>query len=353
MPMNLVIQKKRKELGLTQEQVAEYLNVSVPAVSKWEKGTTSPDISLLTPLARLLKTDLNTLLCFQKDMTPQEISSFCKEIQELIQSRGIREGFTAAEKKFREYPHSEHLLHVLTIQLDGLLIMSGLTAEETSPFDERITAWYRQLAESPDGSISSSANYMLAGHYIRREEYEKAQETLNRIPDRNDILSQTADKLMLQVEIYKHQGKEEKAEEELQKTLWNTLNKVQLLLDRLMDIELERGNIPAAKKIADKSSQMAKLFELWEFQALQGPLLMALAQKDAETCISILRKIPAALRRSWEPEKTLLFSRIHIQNSQAENVLSGILSAIKQEPFLKNSPELQALIAEYEIEITC
>ena len=54
MPMNLVIQEKRKELGLTQEQVAEYLNVSIPAVSKWEKGTTSPDISLLAPLARLL-----------------------------------------------------------------------------------------------------------------------------------------------------------------------------------------------------------------------------------------------------------------------------------------------------------
>ncbi len=42
MPMNLVIQERRKELGLTQEQVAEYLNVSIPAVSKWEKGTTSP-----------------------------------------------------------------------------------------------------------------------------------------------------------------------------------------------------------------------------------------------------------------------------------------------------------------------
>lgn len=38
MPMNTVIQEKRKELGLTQEQVAEYLNVSTPAVSKWEKG---------------------------------------------------------------------------------------------------------------------------------------------------------------------------------------------------------------------------------------------------------------------------------------------------------------------------
>lgn len=38
MPMNLVIQEKRKELGLTLKQVAEYLNVSIPAVSKWEKG---------------------------------------------------------------------------------------------------------------------------------------------------------------------------------------------------------------------------------------------------------------------------------------------------------------------------
>ena len=30
--------EKRKELGFTQEQVAKYLNVSIPAVSKWEKG---------------------------------------------------------------------------------------------------------------------------------------------------------------------------------------------------------------------------------------------------------------------------------------------------------------------------
>lgn len=38
MPMNQIIQEKRKALGLTQEQVAESLNVSTPAVSKWETG---------------------------------------------------------------------------------------------------------------------------------------------------------------------------------------------------------------------------------------------------------------------------------------------------------------------------
>ncbi len=99
MPMNLVIQEQRKALGLTQEQVAEYLNVSIPAVSKWEKGTTSPDISLLAPLARLLKIDLNTLFCFREDMSEQEIGLFCKEISEIVQAKGISQGFAAAEQK--------------------------------------------------------------------------------------------------------------------------------------------------------------------------------------------------------------------------------------------------------------
>ncbi len=38
MTVGEVIREKRKELGLTQEQVARRLGVSAPAVNKWEKG---------------------------------------------------------------------------------------------------------------------------------------------------------------------------------------------------------------------------------------------------------------------------------------------------------------------------
>lgn len=38
MKINQMIREKRKALSLTQEQVAEYLGVSAPAVNKWEKG---------------------------------------------------------------------------------------------------------------------------------------------------------------------------------------------------------------------------------------------------------------------------------------------------------------------------
>ena len=65
MPIGNIIREKRKEKGYTQEQVADYLGVSALAVNKWEKGISYPDISLLSPIARLLETDLNTLLCFE------------------------------------------------------------------------------------------------------------------------------------------------------------------------------------------------------------------------------------------------------------------------------------------------
>jgi transcriptional regulator with XRE-family HTH domain len=41
------IKNYRKTAGLTQEQVADYLDVSTPAVNKWEKGNTYPDILVL------------------------------------------------------------------------------------------------------------------------------------------------------------------------------------------------------------------------------------------------------------------------------------------------------------------
>lgn len=38
MKINQIIREKRKALSLTQEQMAELLGVSAPAVNKWEKG---------------------------------------------------------------------------------------------------------------------------------------------------------------------------------------------------------------------------------------------------------------------------------------------------------------------------
>ena len=56
------IKTKRKELGLTQEELAQKLFVTEKAISRWETGRGTPDISLLIPLSKILKVDVNELL---------------------------------------------------------------------------------------------------------------------------------------------------------------------------------------------------------------------------------------------------------------------------------------------------
>lgn len=57
-----LIAEKRKNKGLTQQQTAKELNVSFQAVSKWENGSTFPNVELLLDLSRLLGITVEELL---------------------------------------------------------------------------------------------------------------------------------------------------------------------------------------------------------------------------------------------------------------------------------------------------
>ena len=56
------IMAKRKTLGLTQQQLADRLKVSFQAVSKWENGTTYPNIEILSDLATVLDVSVDEIL---------------------------------------------------------------------------------------------------------------------------------------------------------------------------------------------------------------------------------------------------------------------------------------------------
>ncbi|MBR3834909.1 MAG: phosphoribosylformylglycinamidine cyclo-ligase [Lachnospiraceae bacterium] len=56
------IMAKRKALGMTQQQLADKLNVSFQAISKWECGTTYPNIEILRDLATILEVSVDEIL---------------------------------------------------------------------------------------------------------------------------------------------------------------------------------------------------------------------------------------------------------------------------------------------------
>ena len=57
-----LIRKLRIDKGLTQRELAQLINVSDKAVSKWECGNGMPDLSILPNLSKVFELDISVLL---------------------------------------------------------------------------------------------------------------------------------------------------------------------------------------------------------------------------------------------------------------------------------------------------
>ena len=73
---------ERRSLGLTQKDLAARLHVTDKAVSKWERGMSYPDVTLLEPLAAVL------------DLTVEELMA-CRR-QEIAEQKGAEESMQTA-----------------------------------------------------------------------------------------------------------------------------------------------------------------------------------------------------------------------------------------------------------------
>ena len=68
------LQFLRKSHHYTQENLAEYCGVSRQAVSKWETGTTIPDLDILLKISKLYKITINEIL--EPKLIPEYVSEF-------------------------------------------------------------------------------------------------------------------------------------------------------------------------------------------------------------------------------------------------------------------------------------
>ena len=65
------VAERRKELKMTQKDLADKLNVTDKTVSRWENGTTLPDVEMLKTIAGVLELDI---MEFYKDVDTKEIN---------------------------------------------------------------------------------------------------------------------------------------------------------------------------------------------------------------------------------------------------------------------------------------
>ena len=93
------IRKKRIEKGMTQQQLAEKIQVTEKAVSRWETGRGVPDISLLEPLAEELHVSVTELLNGEERVQEEAVHDTKAHMADMSMCRKIGKKSTIQDLK--------------------------------------------------------------------------------------------------------------------------------------------------------------------------------------------------------------------------------------------------------------
>ena len=172
MNMGEKIKSLRRRKGISQEVLAQAMLVSCQAVSKWETGTTMPDVGMIPALAAYFDVSTDELFCYNVLENQQRVDAICAEAAPLRVSQPER-----AEKILREglrqFPGNEKLLTVL---LYTLMTVDGREADTAEVC--RIL-----IDQAKDDGIRYDAWNILARSYKAMGMEELVEPTLDNIPE--------------------------------------------------------------------------------------------------------------------------------------------------------------------------
>ena len=147
----------RKRRGLTQEQLAEAMGVTVGAVSKWESGASTPDVSLILELADFFETSVDVLLGYTQQSASLE-DSVCR-LRDLRIQKEYEAAFREAEKALQRFPNNFQVVY----ECARIYQLSGLENRDTAAL-ARCQELYRRslelISQNEDREISPVSIYI-------------------------------------------------------------------------------------------------------------------------------------------------------------------------------------------------
>ena len=170
--------KYRKLSGMTQEEVAKFLMVTPQAVSKWETGNGTPDISLLVPIAELFGVSTDVLL-ERSDLVPDTM------LNEIYYSKeSYKNKYSEYVKLLKTSPNNEQiLLKLLSISAELLSHeKDNLSVEEKNDLISSSEGYAKNLQKEKQLDLWAESQGKLADVYIASGDYRRAKEVVARLP---------------------------------------------------------------------------------------------------------------------------------------------------------------------------
>lgn len=345
MKINEVIKTKRKELGLTQEEIATALHVSTPAVNKWESGNSYPDITQLPSLARLLKVDMNTLLDFKKELSCEEMGKIVNHIGELGY-QDFEKAYEDAMDALYEYPNNDELAVSIVAVLKGLSIM--VPVENIDKVNQKINELLMLLIESDQVQTQSYAAQLLVANALQEKNFEDAKRYLDKIPENK------FDKKPLELTAYMSENKLDEALKLIQREVYSFTAKIERYLFSAFEIAALNKNIEDRMYYKDLLIQFNTLFGINEYmskaiefrECFEVDNRQGIMNSISEMAIELEKPIGVSIKKIYDhleiKDPNEKFSKAMIQNI--------LLQAAQEDKtkFLLEEPQFLELLAKYD-----
>ena len=342
MQIGEVIRKYRKQKNMTQEEMANRLGVTAPAVNKWENGNSLPDITLLAPIARLLEITLDTLLSFREELTEEEINGFVQDVDTRLKKETYEEAFKWAKGKIELYPNCYRLIWQMAVILDAWRLTKEIPDSEK--YDSYIKDCYVRALNSEDEKIRTSAADSLFGFYTRKEQYEKAEEYLAYFSEQNP------ERKRKQAYIYSKTNRANEAYKAYEELLFSGYQMLSIVFNGIYALAMQDNDMQKVHEIVDKQQELAKLFEMGEYHEVSCRLEPAIVEKDVDTVIEIMRRMLISVEEIGDFRKSSLYKHMEFKETRkefVEELKRNLLECFKDEEtygFLKKDKRWQELV---------
>lgn len=345
MKISEIIRSYRKKENLTQEQVANYLNISAPAVNKWENGISYPDITLLAPLARILKIDVNTLLAFNEELTIEEVNKFVKEVAEIASKEGYQKAFEQGSDLIKKYLKCDEL--ILRIASILRLFLASSEAEEKEKYERKIIAWLELVATSSEEKVKSQAKLLLSIIYREKKEYEKAQKLLNE----TQVIS--LDKKIQQVLLFESSEKFNEAYCVCEDILFENAHESLGALFLIIELLLKEDKFNEAEKYVEMTKNVIEIFKLGAYYKYTLDLYLTKEKQDKEKAIEVIINMVNEAESMGHAMKSKLYKhrKWNITSSWSkekyERIAKERIKKDKTLDFIKSDSRIKFLLEQY------
>lgn len=341
MNIGSVIRTCRKEKHMTQEEMANRLGVTAPAVNKWENNNSFPDISLLAPIARLLGISTDTLLGYEENLTEQEINQIVLEVNDKMHT-DYDTAFSLAMDKIQTYPNCEKLIFNLASVLDSYRIF--LSKNPSYKYEETIRELYHRLLESDNSSIVNATLGLLFSNCLSRQEYEQAQEYLNRLP------RQEHNPDMYQAVLYEKQGKTHEAYQLYERLLLSGYFNASWCLLCLYHMAMKESDWDKAAWLLEKHKKLSHLLEMGPYNEFAPELELMIEKKDEAGALRILEILIDNIDNLDAFKHSDLYRHLDFSDNGTENLSFMLKQCFDGEEmaFLRDNTRFQELMKKLQ-----